>query len=442
MPRNPKPPRKRRTANRHSRSSEANVAMRISRRELLILTGSGALLASGSRAGSARGLQTLKTGNTYDVAVIGAGVFGAWTARHLQLTGKRVILVDAYGPSNSRASSGGESRVIRMSYGQDEIYTRFAMRALALWKEFFQQTGENLFHRTGVLQPANADDTIITASLAVLQRLGVKTERLTREAMQQRFPQLAPGKAVWALYEPESGVLMARRAVQAVVSETVRAGARYVQGAVVTPEGHGELSSLKTREGTTLRAQSYVFACGPWLPKVFPDLLGHRIFPTRQEVYFFGTPAGDPQFQSPAFPTWICRADEMYGMPDIENRGVKIAYDYHGPPIDPDRAERAVTPEFLSRVREYLGDLVPALRDAPLVESRVCQYENTSNGDFLIDRHPDFTNVWLVGGGSGHGFKHGPAVGEYVAQRLRGAGGVEPRFSLATKSTVQHRAVF
>jgi glycine/D-amino acid oxidase-like deaminating enzyme len=82
------------------------------------------------------------------------------------------------------------------------------------------------------------------------------------------------------------------------------------------------------------------------------------------------------------------------------------------------------------------------LKEAPLLETRVCQYENTSNGDFLIDRHPAFDNVWLVGGGSGHGFKHGPALGEYVAARVVEGGPVEPRFTLATKGTVQQRAVF
>ena len=128
-------------------------------------------------------------------------------------------------------------------------------------------------------------------------------------------------------------------------------------------------------------------------------------------------------------------------MPDLENRGVKIASDRHGSPVDPNRVER-VAGETLSLVRDYLSRRFPALRDAPVVESRVCQYENTSNGDFLIDRHPNFENVWLVGGGSGHGFKHGPAMGEYVAKLVLEGGATEQRFSLATKQTVQKRAVY
>jgi sarcosine oxidase len=221
----------------------------------------------------------------------------------------------------------------------------------------------------------------------------------------------------------------------------MKEGADYLQGAVQAPAGQGEITSVATQGRETVRAGSYIFACGPWLPKIFPDLLGDRIFPTRQEAFFFGIPPGNTRFQPPAFPTWTCRADGMYGMPDLENRGVKFARHQHGPAIDPDTAERVVGAESVAAVREYVSHRFPALKDAPLVESRVCQYENTSTGDFLIDRHPAFSNVWLVGGGSGHGFKHGPVVGEYVAQRVLEGGGVDPRFSLSTKNTPKEWAI-
>jgi glycine/D-amino acid oxidase-like deaminating enzyme len=230
--------------------------------------------------------------------------------------------------------------------------------------------------------------------------------------------------------------------VQRVVEEAVKNGVEYLAGAVATPSGSGKLSSLTTEGGSTVSAETFVFACGPWLPKLFPALLGDRIFPTRQEVYFFGVPAGDTRFASPAMPTWISQDDEFYGMPDLESRGFKAALDRHGPPFDPDTGSRVTTPEGLVAVRASLAQRFPALKDAPVVETRVCQYENTSNGDFLIDRHPEFDNVWLVGGGSGHGFKHGPALGEYVTARITEGGAVEPRFTLAAKGKVQQRAVF
>jgi glycine/D-amino acid oxidase-like deaminating enzyme len=129
-------------------------------------------------------------------------------------------------------------------------------------------------------------------------------------------------------------------------------------------------------------------------------------------------------------------------MPDLEGRGLKIALDRHGERIDPDTEWRIVSTGSITTMRRYLAHRFPALRDAPIVETRVCQYENTSNGDFLIDRHPEMENVWFVGGGSGHGFKHGPALGEYVAGQLLDGAPVEPRFSLASKDTVQRRAVY
>ena len=382
------------------------------------------------------------TRTTYDVAVIGAGVFGAWTAYHLERAGKKVVLLDAYGPGNSRASSGGESRIIRMGYGADEIYTRWAMRSLRLWQEFFGRTGQPLFHRTGVLWMAGEDDRYVRSTLETLTKLGVRFEQLARPDLEKRFPQIAFGNVKWGLFEPDSGALMARRSVQAVVEEAVRNGVAYLPEAAATPAGKGKLAAVATRSGQAIHAGSFVFACGPWLPKVFPALLGNRIFPSRQEVFFFGVPAGDQRFAPPAMPTWIYVAEEMYGIPDLENRGFKIAFDRHGPAFDPDTGSRVATPESLAAARRYLGERFPALKDAPVVETRVCQYENTSNGDFLIDRHPALENVWLVGGGSGHGFKHGPALGEYVAARVIEEGAAEPRFTLATKQAIQKRAVF
>ena len=383
------------------------------------------------------------TSYTYDVAVIGAGVFGAWTAYQLQRSAKRVILIDSYGAGNSRSSSGGESRIIRMGYGADEIYTNSAQRSLGLWLEFCEATSEPLFHRTGVLWLAHEDDPYPAKCVDTFEHAGVAFEKLTTAELARRYPQLATTDLSWAMLEPDSGALMARRAVRAVVCEAIKEGTFYLQESVDVPAGAGQLEFVKTESGQRIAAMDYVFACGPWLPKLFPDLLRDRISPSRQEVFFFGAGRNANLFSAGALPIWIDFKDEAYGFPDLENRGVKVAIDRHGPSFDPDSEDRMVTRAGLAEVRKYLAQRIPQLKNAPLVESRVCQYENTSNGDFLIDRHPGFENVWLVGGGSGHGFKHGPAVGEYVAARIEGnSEGIEPRFSLASKETNQQRSVF
>jgi sarcosine oxidase len=383
--------------------------------------------------------------NRYDMVVVGAGVFGAWTAWHLARRGKKVLLVDAYGPGNARSSSGGESRIIRMGYGADEIYTRWAQKSLTQWKDFFGFKRPGLFYETGVLWLGAEGEARVRDTAATLKRCGVVFEALDSGALAKRYPQIGLEGIATGILEPDSGVLMARRSIAAVVEAASVSGAEYRVLEIVTPQraaGTGGLTSIMTRSGEHIEAEQFVFACGAWLGKLFPEVLGERIFVTRQEIFFFGVPAGDMRFSPSALPTFLFQGDESYGMPDLESRGLKIALDRHGVRVDPDTQSRIVSEQAADEVRQYVAKRFPGLRDAPIVETRVCQYENTSSGDFLIDRHPEMENVWFVGGGSGHGFKHGPAVGEYVVGRILDGVGEEPRFSFSSKDTVQRRAVY
>lgn len=383
----------------------------------------------------------MTTGSTYDVAVIGAGVFGAWTAWHLAKRGQRVLLVDAYGAAHSRASSGGESRIIRMSYGANEIYTHWSLRSLAQWKELFAAAGQELFMPTGVLWLAGEDDSELRESMAVLKRYGIAHDVLEHGELETRYPQVNFSGVKRGVLERDSGVLLARRAVACVVKDAIRLGAQFAIAQIVPPLSGKVFDFAVTSGGEKIQARQFVFACGAWLGKVFPELLGPRIFPTRQEVFFFASPAGDGRFTPPALPTWLFQDDEVYGMPDIESRGLKLARDRHGVRVDPDTQSRLISEENAEWARNYVARRFPALKNSEITETRVCQYENSSNGDFLLDLHPNWSNVWLAGGGSGHGFKHGPAVGEYMAEQVLGTGKPEPRFSLQTKGTEQRRSV-
>jgi glycine/D-amino acid oxidase-like deaminating enzyme len=365
---------------------------------------------------------------TVDVVVVGAGVFGAWTALHLRRTGRSVALLDAYGAGHERSSSGGESRIIRMGYGADEIYTRWTMRSLALWTEFCELVGRpEFFQRTGVLWTPRPDDPRAEETQAVFERCGVKFQRLNPRELAQSYPQLRFREERMGLLEPLSGALLAERAVQAVVAQAVHEGVEYREEKAIA----GNL------------AETTIYACGPWLPKIFPELLGGRIRVTRQEVFFFGTRDLRPVrfFAPPHFPVWmdITGQHGAYSIPDWGD-GFKLAFDRHGPEFDPDTGDRVA--HGVEAARAFLAERLPALAEAPLVSSRVCQYENTSTGDFLIDRHPDLKNVWLVGGGSGHGFKHGPTVGEHVCALIDGKALAEPRFSLASKDHAPRRAIY
>jgi len=378
------------------------------------------------------------------VAVVGAGAFGGWTALYLLRRGARVTLLDAWGPGNSRASSGGETRVIRATYGREKIYTAMAVRALALWQEHEARWPRSLrgwqrrfFHRTGVLWMAGKDDTFLKESLPLLREAGRETETLSRAEATRRYPQINFEGIEWALLEKDAGYLTARLACQAVLDGFLAEGGQYRPlSAEPADFSSGKLSGLRLSDGSALAADLFVFACGPWLPKLFPTVLSELIRPTRQEIFFFGTPAGDARFSEENLPVWGDAGEPfMYGIPSNAHRGFKLADDTRGPAFDPTSGERTVSAEGLEAARRYLGFRFPALKGAPLLEARVCQYEGTPDSHFILDRHPQAQNLWLLGGGSGHGFKHGPALGELAAEIVLEKRTPEPLFQLGRFSS-------
>jgi len=368
---------------------------------------------------------------------VGAGVFGAWTAEHLRRKGKRVVLVDQMGSANARASSGGESRMTRGTYGRDEIYTRMALASLEEWKRLSERSALALFHQAGVLFCFQEMIDYARQSIEVHERLGLPLERIGAEGLRMRWPQMNFDGIEFGLFEPEFGALMARRAVEETVARFVAAGGEYVL-AHARPGGEGH--DFTVVDGNP---EATVWACGPWLPKVFPDVLGQRIFVTRQEVAFIAPPDGDDSFEASHLPGWadFNGGDLYYGFPNLEGRGFKIARDTHGADFDPDTGDRRMSEEGMALLRTFAERRFPSLAGRPFTEFRVCQYENSSNGDFLIDRHPTFDGVYLLGGGSGHGFKHGPEVGRMMAELVVNGVAPDPRFSLATKETVHNRTV-
>jgi sarcosine oxidase len=364
-------------------------------------------------------------GATKRIAVIGAGAFGGWTALHLLERGARVTLLDAWGPGNSRASSGGETRVIRGTYGPDQPYTEMAARALKLWRKYERRWKRQFLHRSGVLWMAAGDDTFERGSVEMLRRAKIKFQDLSSAQMTKRWPQINFEGIEWGIYEPECGYLDARMSCQAVVEALVAAGGKYWQLAVVVDAletdslDAGPLKSIGLSDGSRLQADCYVFACGPWLGKLFPQTIGDLIRATKQDVFFFGTPSGDFRFSDAHLPVWADhRGRFRYGIPGSDRRGFKIADDTRGVDFDPTNGERVVSPETLADIREYVAFRFPALKNEPLLETRVCQYEQTPDSHFIIDRHPTMENVWVTGGGSGHGFKHGPAIGEMTAELI------------------------
>jgi monomeric sarcosine oxidase len=370
------------------------------------------------------------------VIVIGAGAFGGWTALALARRGATVTLIDAWGPGNARASSGGETRIIRATYGSRAIYTELTLRALELWRAFDATApeGTQMFRHTGVLWLFRDDDSFGRTSAEVLHARGGALDEMPNAEARRLFPQINLDDVRAVYLERDAGYLFARAACQRVTAVLMSEGGQYRQGTVVSPVRTDELRTkrISLHGGGHLEADAFVFACGPWLNSLLPDVIGPLITPTRQEVLYFGAPAGDPRFTESRLPVWIDFGErQIYGIPGDGTSGFKVADDRTGPVIDPTTVERWVSEQELTAMRAFLAHRFPALANAPLVAAEVCQYESSPDAHFIIDRHPALDHVWIAGGGSGHGFKMGPAVGEIVASLVLGDATPDPRFSLA-----------
>ena len=279
---------------------------------------------------------------------------------------------------------------------------------------------------------AYADDRFERESLPLLQECGIRFEELSPRELKKRWPQINFQDVAWGIFEPDGGYLRAREACQSVAQAFSAEGGRYLQQTVKAPAAVSKSKGLRLADGSQLPADAYVFAAGPWLGQLFPRELGGRIQVTKQDVFFFGTPAGNDKFNEDQLPVWADhRGRFMYGIPGNQGRGFKIGDDTRGDHFDPTLGERIVSQERLQATRDYMAFRFPEMSSAPLVETRVCQYENTADHDFIIDRLPERDNVWIAGGGSGHAFKHGPVIGEIVAAMVLNDKDPDPRFALA-----------
>jgi len=355
------------------------------------------------------------------VVVVGAGSFGASLAWWLARDGVQVTLVDQFTPGDARATSGGETRLIRASHGADEDYTRMSRRALGLWRELEADSGEELVVDCGLAWFAHRAGGWEDASETVLRRLGIPCERLDPDAAARLFPSFSGDDLSHVLLEPEAGALRAARAVRALASCAASSGVRLVRSRA-SPEGE----TVRLDDGTRLEGDLVVWACGAWLPGLFGDLVHLRV--THQNLFFYD---GGSAWRSA--PAWVDYDAAMYGTPDIDALGVKLAPDSEGPEVSAD--DDLPEPDFAAERegRAYMGRRFPALADAPRIGATSCRYELSPDSHFIAAPHPNHASVWLYGGGSGHGFKHGPALAERLVGALRGGTPLPARFALGER---------
>ena len=334
-----------------------------------------------------------------------------------------MTLVEQYPPGHVRAASGGESRLIRFSHGENAWYTSSSRRALDLWRELERDTGTELFVPSGVAWFFSGAHGWGDESERVLNEHGIAAERLEPGDGARLFPSFDGSGLASILYEPEAGVLRARDATRAISELAIERGVRFVTGRAA-PDGNAVLVGGERHE-----ADHVVWAGGAWLATIFPDVVDLRV--TRQDVYFFGAPAG---WQAPDVPAWVDFDNGVYGVGELDGRGFKASPDREGPAFDPDTGERVASQEKEREARDYLALRFPDLAEAPLVGTRSCPYSLTVDTNFLIAPHPEHDRVWLFGGGSGHGFKHGPALAEYMERLLNGEDEPGEAFGLGARA--------
>lgn len=350
-------------------------------------------------------------GGAPDLLVVGGGVWGTWTALQARRLGATVQLIEEREPGGPKTTSGDYSRIIRHSHGEDALLMGWTQRAIPAWKELGDAAGEQIFVESGVAWFVSGDGTWEAHSEQRMREAGVPCERITPEEALHRWPALGTDGLTSVLYEPTAGLLRAGNGVRAVARVLEREGGVIVRGRA-TPAADG---SALDANGAPITAGATVWAAGPWLPELFPKLVGAdaeaSIIPVRRDAIYFDA----PNMGVGEIPTWIDEGLAVWGIPNDQGHGVKVGPEFDAGNFDPSVWPDEAHPTSIARARECAVRF-PALKSAPIKETRACQHERTKSGHYVLDQHPENPAIWLAGGGSGHGYKQGPIVGELMAR--------------------------
>ncbi|MEY4388836.1 MAG: Monomeric sarcosine oxidase [Chloroflexota bacterium] len=350
-------------------------------------------------------------GGRPDLLVVGGGVWGTWTALQARRLGASVRLVEERTPGDPKTTSGDYSRIIRHAHGEDGLLVGWAQRSLAAWRELGERTGRQVFVESGVAWFVSGDGAWEAASEVQLRAAGVPCERLAPDEALRRWPALGTEGLKSVLYEPTAGFLRAGDGVRAAAAVLRDEGGEIVRGRA-TPAADG---TALDEHGAPIVAGATVWAAGPWLPALFPALVGAdceaAIVPVRRDAIYFDAPG----MGVGEVPTWIDEGLEVWGIPDDEGHGAKVGPEFDAGSFDPGAWPDEAHPSSVARARACAVRF-PRLQRAPIRETRACQHERTKSGHYVLDRHPTNPQVWIAGGGSGHGYKQGPAVGELMAR--------------------------
>ena len=362
---------------------------------------------------------------TFDVAIIGAGVMGAAAACELARKGAKVALLDQSLLPNPRAASVDHSKVFRFAYA-DPLYVKMAVDSLKRWRFIESETGQRLLTQTGALLIGKRESSFETDCYEAMRSLGLESEMLDSGQATARFPQFNNGAFAYGVYDPSGAILHAETAVRVLI-DIARRDVEIFEGERVAEvkQPAGLRVMVVTESGRRIECERAMIASGPWSRKLLP-FLEDKLTTTRQELVYFEpvpkTAASHLSFEPNSFPIFLELESGFYGFPIHHAGAMKIANHHKGAVVDPDSAERTVDEPFIESCRAFFSEFIPGLADARVRETRVCVYNNTPDDDFIIDWHPQLDGVLVVTGFSGHGFKFGPTIGRMAADLLLSGG--------------------
>jgi len=344
---------------------------------------------------------------------------GASAAYHLSRRGHRVALLDQYAIPNEWASSGDHARVLRYTYGKDLFYTELAARSAALWKDFQKEIREDLLVPTGVLDIADKDTAYTKASYAGLKQMKIPVFEMDSQELRQTFRVINPRAVRHAVFHPDGGMIWAQRAVAGFTRAASRGRALICPDTKVASVSHGggKIQEVRDAKGRSWKAEAYVFAAGPWSR----DLLAREKLPltvTRQQTMYFRPPMNQGRFRPGHCPVVFCMARGYYVMPVHIHGFMKIGCHRKGPKMKPCAGCREATPQFERACRDFLKTFIPDVYGFTEAEAKVRYYDNTPDGDFIVDRLPSASNAFVAAGFSGHGFKFAPLIGAALADLI------------------------
>ena len=357
--------------------------------------------------------------------VVGAGIFGVTAALELRRRGHEVSLLDPGPLPHPLATSTDISKMVRMDYGDDELFTALAEESIEGWHRWNLQWGKELYHNDGFLimtSRAMRPGTFEYDSVELMKRRGVGPERVSPDVLKRRFPAWAPDVYVDGVLSPLGGWVEADKVVARLVEEAQAAGVVVSAGTSVVRliEDGPRTVGVVTDGGMHQRADYVVVSAGPWTPTLLPHLQD-LMWPVGQPVLYF-RPENPADYRPPHFLPWAADISRTgwYGFPAMEDGVVKVSNHGPGRRMAPDES-REVPPAEEMRFREFLSQTIPSLAGAPLIGSRYCLYCDTWDGNFWIDHDPEREGLVVATGGSGHGFKFAPVLGNLIADVLERA---------------------